>query len=292
MEIPIKTLKDGFSLPAYGLGTWQMGGQMTADYTNDESDIAAIKASLDRGITHIDTAEMYGAGHSEELVGEAIKDRDRSKLIITTKVSRGMAEGYDGVLKAAEASLKRLGTDYIDIYLLHHYPLSPVEEVMKAMDKLVEGGLVKNIGVCNMTVERFEEIQKCTSNKLVCNQVHYSVQMREPEIRGLIQNAIDNDHFITAWGPLEKGLLDQGDMLQKLADKYGKTPYQVALNWVMAQPNTITIPKTSSIEHLGENLGALGWQLDPGDVEMLSKNFPNQQSVSHRVPLDHKAGNV
>jgi diketogulonate reductase-like aldo/keto reductase len=286
MDIPIKTLKDGFSLPVYGLGTWEMGGRTSPDYTDDESNIAAIKAALDRGITHIDTAEMYGSGHAEELIGEAIKGRDRSKLVIASKVSRGMSGGHDGVLQSAEASLKRLGTGYIDLYMLHFYPVSQLEEIMKAMNELVEQGLVKHIGVCNMTVERFDEVQSLTQNKLVCNQVHYSVQMREPEVRGLMQHAVDKDHFITAWGPLEKGLLEQGGMLRELAKKYGKTPYQVALNWVIAQSNTITIPKTSSLGHLDENLGALGWELEPEDIDMLSKNFPNQQSVSHRVTLD------
>lgn len=283
MDIPNKSLKDGFCLPAYGMGTWDMGGRMTPDYTNDETDIAAIKIALDRNVTHIDTAEMYGAGHAEELVGEAIKGRDRSKLIIASKVSRGMSEGYDGVLRAAEASLRRLGTDYIDLYMLHSYPISPLGGIMEAMDELVSQGLVKHIGVCNMTVSRFEEIQALTSNKLVCNQVHYNLQMREPEIKGLTQHAVEHDYFITAWGPLEKGLLDQGQMLQELAGKYKKTPYQVALNWVMAQPNTITIPKTSNIEHLGENLGALGWELEAQDLEMLNKEFPNQQNFSKRT---------
>jgi diketogulonate reductase-like aldo/keto reductase len=289
MEIPTKTLSSGFSLPVYGLGTWEMGGKREPDYSEDDKYVAAISDALDHGIRHIDTAEMYGAGHTEELVGKAIKGRDRSKLVITTKVSVGMSGGFDGVLKSAQDSLERLGTDYIDIYLLHHYPHGgdSVEEIMRAMDKLVTGGLVKEIGVCNMTIPRFQEIQKHTTNKLVCNQVNYSVQMREPEIYGLIQHAADNDHFITAWGALEKGLLEQGDILQKLARKYGKTPYQVALNWVIAQPNVITIPKTTSTEHLDENLGAIGWELEAEDLEELSKNFPNQNTVSSRVPLDY-----
>ncbi len=289
MDIPIKTLKSGFSLPVYGLGTWHMGGGNTVDKSADEADVAAIAGALKRGITHIDTAEMYGAGHSEELVGEAIKGHDRAKLIITTKVYEGLSGGYDGVIRAAEASLRRLNSEYIDLYLLHRAPLHSTADVMRALDRLVSEGVVKNIGVSNFTVKRFEETQKLTANKLVCNQVHYSVQMREAEARGITDYAQRNDILITAWGPLEKGLLDQGDMLRELGRKYNKTAYQVALNWIIAQPNVVTIPKTTRLEHLDENMGALGWQLSKEDEELLSKHFPNRQTVSNRVPLDYPA---
>lgn len=256
---------------------------------SDDDDLKAISGALGRGITHIDTAEMYANGGAERLVGRAIRGRDRSKLIITTKVLSGMAGGYDGVMRAAEASLQRLGTDYIDLYLLHRSPMHSTADVMRALDRLVEQGMVKNIGVSNFTVNRFEAAQKLTANKLVCNQVHYSLQMREPEAKGLTKHAKQNDYLITAWGPLEKGLLEQGDMLQKLASKYGKTPYQAALNWIIAQPNVVTIPKTTSLEHLDENLGALDWEMSAEDMEQLSHDFPNQQTASHRVPLDYPA---
>ncbi|HVS79092.1 MAG TPA: aldo/keto reductase, partial [Candidatus Saccharimonadales bacterium] len=121
MNIPIKTLKSGFSLPVYGLGTWEMGGRWEADHSKDDAEVSAIKAAIEHGITHIDTAESYGAGHAEELVAEAVKKQDRSRLIIATKVS-GDHQGYDGVMKAFEASLKRLDMSYVDLYLLHRYP--------------------------------------------------------------------------------------------------------------------------------------------------------------------------
>jgi diketogulonate reductase-like aldo/keto reductase len=289
MEIPVKTLQSGFSLPVYGLGTWQMGGRYAPEASQDEPEVEAIAGALDRGIRHIDTAEMYANGHSEELVGRAIQGRDRSKLIITTKVLAGMAGGYDSVLRAAEASLKRLGTDYIDLYLLHRAPGHSTADVMKALDRLVEQGMVKNIGVSNFTAHRVEAAQKLTANKIVCNQVHYSLRVREAEAAGLIEHARANDYLITAWGPLEKGFLDQGGILQALADKYSKTPYQVALNWIMAQPNVVAIPKTASLDHLDENLGALGWEIEPDDLAELGRNFPGQLAVSDRVPLDYPA---
>lgn len=290
MDIPVKILKNGFSLPVYGLGTWQMGGRFEEDRTNDEKEVKAIKAALDHGITHIDTAEAYGGNHTEELVGEAIKSYDRDKLIITTKVS-AWNQGYDDLLKTCQDSLKRLNTDYIDLYLLHRYP-DPgilIADTMRAMDRLIEQGLVKNIGVCNLSVNRFIEAQKNTKNKIVCNQVHYSLQMREVEIKGVIKYCQENDVLITAWGPLEKGTLETAVILKEMADKYQKTPYQVALNWLIAQPNVITIPKTTAVGHLEENLGAIGWNLSKQDLEKLTKEFPNQQKLSGRVPLDYEA---
>jgi diketogulonate reductase-like aldo/keto reductase len=289
MDIPVKELKSGFRLPVYGLGTWHMGGDAVPDTSNDDADLAAIAGALDWGVTHIDTAEMYGNGHSEELVGRAIKGRDRAGLTITTKVFAGMAHGYDGVMRATEASLRRLGTDYVDLYLLHRAPRHSTADVVRALDRLVEEGLVRNVGVSNFTLNRWQEIQKLTANRFVCNQVHYSVKVREAEAAGLVKYAQEDDRLIIAWGPLEKGLLTPGGILEAIGRKYGKTPYQVALNWLLSQPGVVAIPKTSSMEHLDENLGALGWQMDKADLERLSRGFPGQQTVSGRVPLDYPA---
>ncbi len=290
MNLPTKTLKSGFSLPVYGLGTWQMGGRFERDESNDEAEVAAIKAAIEHGITHIDTAESYGAGHAEELVAEALKGYEREKLIIATKVS-GDHQGYSSVMKAIEASLKRLNMSYVDLYLLHRYPEPgiSIEETMKAMDELVEQGVVKNIGVCNMTANRVSEAQKFSKNKIVYNQLHYSLECREAVARGVLKYCQDNDIFISAWGPLSKGSLRNAPVLEEIAKKYGKTPYQVALNWLISQPSVITIPKTTQVEHLEENLGALGWELSAEDIAKLTKEFPNQMQVSDRVPLDYEA---
>lgn len=290
MSIPIKTLESGFSLPVYGLGTWQMGGRFERDESNDEAEVAAIKAAVEHGISHIDTAESYGAGHAEELVAQAIKGRDRGKLIIATKVS-GDHQGYDGVMKAIEASLKRLDMSYVDLYLLHRYPNPGISitETMKAMDELVGQGVVKNVGVCNMTVNRLKEAQRHTKNTIVYNQLHYSLECREPVIRGVVQHCQDHDIFVSAWGPLSKGALLSAPILEELAKKYSKTPYQVALNWLISQPNIITIPKTTQVEHLEENLGSLDWELSAEDILRLTNDFPGQIEVSDRVPLDYEA---
>ena len=290
MNIPTKKLQSGFELPVYGLGIWQMGGRLEADSTNDDEEIKAIRAALDAGITHIDTAESYGDGHAEELLKQALVGRDRSKLIIATKVS-AHNQSYEGVHKSFQASLSRMGLDYVDLYLLHRFPEPGINiaDTMRAMDELVEQGLVKNIGLCNMTPHRFNEIQKLTKNKLVCNQVHYNVQYREIEDKGVLEHSQDNDVLLVAWRPLQKGILPDSPLINEMAAKYNKTSSQIALNWLISQKNVVTLSKTSNIQHLHENLGALGWSLEDADIERIRSEYPDQQLVSDAVPLDYEA---
>lgn len=290
MNIPTKKLSNGFELPVYGLGIWQMGGRWESDTSKDAEEIQAIRAALDAGITHIDTAESYGNGHAEELLKQAIEGYDRSKLIIATKVSANN-QTYDGVHKSFQASLDRMGLEYVDLYLLHRFPEPGMDitDTMRAMDKLVEQGLVKNIGVCNMTPHRFDEIQKLTKNKLVCNQVHYNVQYREIEDKGVLKHSQEKDVMLVAWRPLQKGLLQENALIKELAEKYSKTSSQVVINWLISQKNVVTLSKTSNIKHLHENLGALGWSLEDADVELIRTEYPDQQLVSDAVPLDYEA---
>ncbi len=290
MNIPTKKLKNGFELPVYGLGVWEMGGRGEVDTSKDGTEIEAIQSAIDAGITHIDTAESYGVGHAEELVGKAMQGYDRSKLIVATKVS-APHQSYDGLRRSFEASLKRLGTDYVDLYLLHRYPDVgiPIAETMRAMDELVEQGVVKNIGVCNLSPNRFDEAQKHTQHKLVCNQVHYNVQYREMEDKGVLNYCQENDVLLVAWRPVQKGTLPQTKLIDDLAQKYNKTPTQVVINWLISQDHVVTISKTSHIEHLKENLGAAGWTMEPEDIERIRKEFPGQKLVSDAVPLDYAA---
>ena len=290
MNIPVKTLSNGFSLPVYGLGTWEMGGGWNvANRSNDEHFVHAIRSAIDHGVTHIDTAELYGGGHSEELIAKAKEGIDRSSLTIASKVLSGMEDGYDGLLRACEASLKRLNTDYLDLYLLHRCPDHDLGGVMRALDRLVEEGMVRSIGVSNFTARRFEKAQSLTANKLVCNQLHYSLECREIVDRGVLTYCQQNDVIVTAWGPLSKGALADAPILHEIAEKYSKTPYQVALNWLIIQENVVVIPKTTSAEHLEENLGALNWALEKEDWQRLADEFPDQLAVSDRVPLDYAA---
>jgi diketogulonate reductase-like aldo/keto reductase len=290
IDIPVKRLNNGFALPVYGLGLWQMGGRREADYSRDELEVHAIRRALDAGITHIDTAELYGVGHAEELLGLAMRGFDRSKLTIASKVLPEH-QTYDGILRACESSLKRIGTDYLDLYMLHQYPPpgQPIAETMKAMDYLVDKGIVRHIGVSNLTVNRFIEAQSHASHKIVCNQLHYNVLVREAEEKGLLAYCQKNDIFLVAWRPLQKGEILDTPILHELAKKYHKTPGQIAINWLISQKNVVTISKTSSVEHLHENLGAIGWNLRDEDIERVRSEFPDQLFVSGAVPLDYPA---
>jgi diketogulonate reductase-like aldo/keto reductase len=289
MNIPTKTLNNDFSLPVFGLGTWKMGGVMEKDNKNDdEADIQAIKNAIDAGITHIDTAELYANGYSEELIKKAIANIDRSKLFIASKVSRVNQE-YSQVKISIKGSLKRLGLDYLDLYILHAPSRDfPIEETMKAMDELKAEGLIKNIGVSNFTVKQMERAQKATKNKIVVNQVHYNLIVREVEDRGILDYCQKNDILLMAWRPLQEGELTKSgiSILDEMANKYQKTPAQVAINWLISQKNVIAISKMRNPDHLKENIGAVGWEMEKEDIEYLREKFPNQLKVSNTVPLE------
>ena len=288
MIIPTKKLKSGFEMPVFGLGTWRMGGDMVYNPQNDdEADIQAIKNAIDKGITHIDTAQNYAEGHAEKLVGKAIKGYNRSKLFIVTKLHKGNL-AYNDVLSTFEESLKRLDTDYVDLLLIHAPNLEiPLKETISAMDKLVKDGLVKYIGVSNFALPRLKEAQRLSKNPIVTNQVHYNLIYREPEITGLLDYCQQNDVLLTAWRPVQKGILTQKGtpIVDEICQKYQKTPAQIAINWLISQSNVVTLSKMGDQKHLEENLGAIGWTMKEIDIERLQKEFPNQQNISDRVPL-------
>ena len=288
MIIPSKKLKCGFELPVFGFGTWQMGGRETRDPNNDDkADIFAIKSAIEIGITHIDTAAWYAEGHTEKLVGEAIKGFDRSKLIITTKVAP-MNLHYNDVINSAKESLKRLGTDYIDVYVIHNpNPYINIKETMEAFDYLVEKQYINYIGLSNFNISQFKEAQRYSSNKIVCNHLHYNLKHRGPLLDGTIKYCQDNDVMIVAWRPVQKGVFtkEKIDILENLCRKYRKTVNQIAINWLICQENVVTISKTRNIDHLKENLGAIGWSLEKEDVKLLMDNFPEIVETVENITL-------
>lgn len=286
METPTKQLKNGFSMPVFGIGTWGMGGKRQPDTSGDPADIAALRRAIELGISHIDTAEAYGGGHSEELVGEAIRGHDRTSLFI---VSKALPENAapERLHTAAKESLRRLQLEYLDGYLLHSRNTKvPLSETMMALDQLVDQGLVRHIGVSNFNKESLEEAQKHAKHPVVLNQVHYNLEYREPEASGLLEDMQANDVFLSAYQPVARGTLrDDFQTLQNLGDKYGKTPYQVAINWLISQKNVITLSKMTNERHLKENLGALGWELESRDIELLRTEYPEQKTISDPTPL-------
>lgn len=288
MQVPIKKLKSGFEMPVYGLGTWQMGGRETHDPKNhDEADIRAIQTAIGNGITHIDSAESYAEGYAEILIGKAIKNYDRSELFLTSKAHVEHL-AYDDLIYAAKESMKRMGVSYLDLYYAHRYSLTiPVKDTMRAMGTLLEEGLIKNIGVSNFNIQELQEAQSYTKHKIVANQLHLNLKYREAERKGLLEYCQKNDVMFVAWRPLQKGVLlqNEGNLVDELAQKYHKTPAQIALNWLISQDNVVTLSKTRTEEHLKENLGAIGWQMNKEDIERLDKEYPNQENISDTVPL-------
>lgn len=277
-------------MPVFGLGTYMMG-----EGANDRQEVLAIRLAIEAGITLIDTAEKYAGGHCEELVGQAIKNYDRKKLFIVSKVG-GNNLSYSGIKTAIVKSLERLDTPYLNLYLMHRCPLEDkFAECVKAMDELMSQGLVKNIGLSNTNTKHANILQSLSHNKFVVNQVHYNLQFREPEQDGLVDYCQNNDMFLMAWRPVNKGALNKSGtditksgiaILDRICAKYQKTPAQIAISWLISQSNIVTLSKTAKMAHLKENLGAVGWQMEKSDVELLRKQFPNQQDISDTVPLE------
>ena len=294
-QIPTKKLLCGFEMPVFGCGTFLMGGVIEPDAkNNDAADITALAAALDRGVTHFDTAELYAGGHAEELLGQAIKGRDRATLFIVSKV-RAKNMGYEGTIAACKRSLERLGTPYLDLYLLHSYsPEVDLKGTMKALDVLILEKKIKNIGVSNFTKEALILAQSYTKNKIVCNQVHYNLQVRQAERNELLLYCQENDVMLVAWRPLHAFIhsfaFDKGASLPiqkevplivlQMAEKYKKTPMQIVLNWLISQKNVAVITQSCTIEHLEENLGACGWVMESEDIEKLRTEYPNKLDVS------------
>lgn len=263
------TIGEGEKIPALGLGTWRIGGGFEPDHFHDALYLSALRLAFNLGYRLIDTAEVYAGGHAEELIGEALKGFPRDEFFIVTKVWSDHLH-HDEVLKAARGSLKRLRLKYVDLYLIHWpNPSVPIQETIRAMERLVEEGKTRYIGVSNFSVKELQEAMYSTRKyEIVANQVKYSVLHRQVE-RDLLPFARKSGIRIIAYTPLEKGSI-QADVLSRLSKKYGKTPIQVALNYLLCQ-EAIPIPKAVKKEHLEENLGALGWRLDWMDVELIRR---------------------
>jgi len=255
---------------AIGMGTWGIGGYDLPDYSNDDKSVRALRYGLELGINLIDTAEYYGGGHSEEIVGLAIKGFSREDLFIVSKVWPTHFR-YRDVIKAAEASSKRLGT-YIDLYLLHWpNPEVPLSETMRAMEELVDKGVIRYIGVSNFNLSLLKEaINVMKKYEIVVNQVKYSLADRWVE-KDLLPFMEREGITVMAYTPLERGRLARNECLSKIGSKYGKTAAQVALNWLIWRSNVVAIPKAVNINHLVENFGAMGWRLTSDDYEACLK---------------------
>ncbi len=255
-------------LPEIGLGTWRIGGGFTPDHSDDESSVRIVRDAVDMGYGLIDTAEMYGSGNAESIVGRAVEGKD---VFIATKVSQSNLR-YDDVIRSANGSLKRLGVKKIDLYQVHWPSDSiPLRETMSAMEKLAEQGKIDYIGVSNFDVQLLEDARSCLSREdVVTNQVSYSLLDRTPEYE-LMDYCRKENIGILAYEPLSRKRVLSGrigESVLEVAGRTGRTPAQVALNWIITR-GAIPIPKSTVTAHLLENLGSVDWRLSNDDMRRL-----------------------
>ena len=255
----------GIQVPVIGQGTWMV--------ENDTCAIASLRSGLDLGMTHIDTAEMYGNGRAEEVVAEAIAGR-RQEVFLVSKVLPSNAS-YSETLRACERSLARLKTDWLDLYLLHWKGRYPVADTMRAMEKLAEEGSIRFIGVSNFDLADVQQAESALRHhRLACNQVLYHLGERGIE-RKLLPYCAGRQISVVAYSPFgHGGGLPKKRVLADVAAKHGRTARQVVLNWVTRHPAVFAIPKSGNPEHTRENAGGTGWQLDPEDLAAIDRAFP------------------
>lgn len=265
----------GLTLPKVGFGTWKIGGGMSPNRSIDEKSLNALRTALELGYTHFDTAEMYADGHAEELIGGAFREsgRKREEIIITSKV---MPENlkYDDVLRACDRSLRHLGMDFIDIYLIH-WPRAgwKYEETFRALNKLIRDGKVKHLGVSNFNLKLLKQAQALSETPIVTNQVPYSLADRSYVDNGVIEYCMQNDILVMAYEPVDKGHLRPNKILASIAEAHNATIFQIALAWLAAQPRVITIPMSFNPQHIKENFVAAEIELTPDEIELLTSKM-------------------
>ncbi len=267
-------------LPAVGIGTWQMG-------SGSEQSVKAIQASIESGSRFVDTAEAY---RNEEMVGRAIKGYD--DVFLATKVWPSHFR-YDSVIKACENSLRKLGRDHIDLYQLHWpNPKVDIAETMRAMEKLVDDGKIRYIGVSNFSSKQMEKARSSMkSHDIVSNQVEYSPMVRDYE-KEILPYCQKNGIILIAYSPLGRGRFFSSKnkalpVIREIAAKYGKTPSQIGLNYLISKAQVSAIPKTLNPDHVRENVEAADFNLEKEDaakIEAALQSF-NYRSMKQKYGM-------
>lgn len=264
-------------LPLLGQGTWNMGD----DPARRKQELDALRTGIDLGLTLIDTAELYGDGRSESLVGEAIAGQ-RDKVFLVSKVLPSNAS-RKGVSRACEASLKRLRAEEIDLYLLHWSSSTPLEETVCGFEDLLAAGKICSWGVSNLDLMEMKKLVALPGGKAcAANQVLYNVTRRGIEFE-LLAWCRESGIPVMAYSPVEQGRLLGHAALKKVAARHGATPAQVALAWVLRQEGVMAIPKAGSASHVRENRGALDLKLSAHDLADLDREFAPPKG---RTPLE------
>ena len=261
----------GHAVPLLGQGTWNM------ERDDHAAAVAAHRAGIDAGMTHIDTAEMYGNGKVEELVGEAIAGR-RDELFLVSKVLPNNAS-FKGVLRACEASLRRLGTDRLDVYLLHWRSRHPLEGTIEAFEKLVNDGKIGAWGVSNFDVDDLEEaLAVAGPGRITCNQVLYPLGERAIE-HAVLPWCREHEVSVVAYSPFGSGRFPApgtsgGRVLVEIATAHSAAPHQVAVRFLVRELGVFAIPKASRADHAVENAAAAALELTAAELERIGRAFP------------------
>ena len=263
------TLYDGAQLPVMGLGTWSMGGRNRPDPTQDERALRALAAAFAMGYTHIDTAEMYANGHAEELVGQALRQVERRRIFLTTKV-RPPNLSYRRTLESIDGSLRRLGVEQIDLFLIHWRDHTPLAETFRALNEAVRAGKVRYLGVSNFDLAELQQAQALSETPIITNQIPYSLTTRSYMQNGVIPYCQQHGIVVTAYSPMEEGRLRVQATLADMAAEHNATPHQIALAWLVQQPWVITIPMSHNPDHLRQNWEAAEIALTPGQMARLN----------------------
>lgn len=279
------TLKSNNIIPKFGIGTWEMG----EDESRREKEIKSIIFALNNGIRLIDTAEMYGNGLAECIIGEAlnIANIKREELFIVSKVYPHNA-GRDKIFDSLKASLKRLGLEYLDMYLLHWRGRIPLIETVECMEEAKKDGLIRDWGVSNFDVEDMKELESLKDgDKCVLNQVLYYLGSRGIEF-DLAPYMKERNIALMAYSPLGRAgelrrNIFKNNVVIEIAKKHNASAAQIALAFVRQVSNYIAIPKSSSKKHLSENIESQNIILTDEDIDMLNKEFPKPDK---KIPLD------
>ncbi len=273
----VAVTRSGLELPVLGQGTWRMG----EDPSRRTEEVAALTLGLDLGMNLIDTAEMYADGGAEIVTAEAIQGR-RDEVVLVSKVLPQNAS-FAGTIRAAEASLERLRTDRLDLYLLHWSGSHPLDRTLEAFERLVEQGKILHYGVSNFDPTEMEQAEKLPGGSdIASNQVLYSIEKRGIEFR-LLPWCREKKIAVMAYSPLEKGRLNADRTLEAVAGRHGCTPYQIALAWTLRDGGVVAVPKASNPDHVRENAAVGKIRLTPEDLAELDGAFP---PPSKEVPLD------
>jgi diketogulonate reductase-like aldo/keto reductase len=272
---------NGPAITVVGYGAWQAGGRNWGDPVPDDDVVAAMRAAVDSGQTWIDTAEVYGNGHSEELVGRAIAGR-RDDVFLVSKVLPHHAT-RQGTVEACQASLRRLGTDRLDLYLLHWRGGVPVAETVAAFEALVSHGLIRSWGVSNFDVPDLDQLVGLPGgDRVQTDQVLYNLARRGPEY-DLIPWCRGRRMPLMAYSPVDHGRLVKHRAVRHMAAEKGITPAQLAIAWVLRTPDVFAVAKASTRAHVIENRAALEISFSQAELDALDRLFP---PPSGKVPLD------